>query len=107
MFIGLKIKQFKQYKQAITKYRAKIRAYNELLKKIGKIRIVINTTIAPKNITHIKALVIEYDILKALQKALSPTSQTEKMRIKGEYRRIQHYIKKKYQKIIIKVVKDI
>ena len=40
--------------------------YNKLLKKIGKVRIVINNTIAPKNIIYIKALVTEYDILKTL-----------------------------------------
>ena len=51
----LKGNKFKQYKQAIIEYRVKIRAYNELLKEIGKVRIAINNTITPKNITHIKA----------------------------------------------------
>ena len=51
----LKGDKFEQYKQTIIEYRVKIRAYNELLKEIRKVRIAINNTITPKNITHIKA----------------------------------------------------
>ena len=62
----LKGNKFEQYKQAIIKYRVKIRAYNELLKEIGKVRIAINNTIILKNITHIKASSNEWKILRAL-----------------------------------------
>ena len=43
----------------------KVCIYNKLLEEIGKIRIVVNNTIASKNIIYIKALVIKYDILRA------------------------------------------
>ena len=73
ILIKLKTKQFKQYKQAIIKYKTKIRAHNKLLEKIDKIRIVINNTIVPKNIIYIKALITKYDMLRAFQKTLLPT----------------------------------
>ena len=62
----LKGDKFEQYKQTIIEYRVKIRAYNELLKEIGKVRIAINNTIASKNITHIKTSFNEWEMFRAL-----------------------------------------
>ena len=79
--------KFKQYKQAIIEYRVKIRAKNELLKEIGKVRIAINNTIALKDITHIKTFFNEWEIFRALESAFSLTFFFKKLRVKSEYRR--------------------